>query len=155
MKSLADDQAKAALLERLDKLTENSEGRWGRMNANQMLCHLTDSFVLLQLDNMPASPPSAFKQLQQKIMTWFAIYSGFPAPRGIPTIAAVDQEKKGTLPIGFNEDKQKLITAMNQFSAKNRSYENCYHPIFGDLSPKDWQHFGYMHMNHHFKQFGV
>lgn len=155
MKSLADDQARTELLERLEKLDENSQRRWGKMNVNQMLCHLADAFIVLQQDNMPAKPPNIFKKSQQKLLTTIAIYSGIPAPRGIQTAPAVDQEKFGTAPTEFYEDKQRMIAAMHQYSAKDRSYENCYHPIFGELSPKHWQCFGYLHVDHHFRQFGV
>jgi len=155
MKSLASEEVKTELLNRLDKLSPESKGRWGRMTVNQMLCHLSDTFILLQKDNRPEHTPNLLKKIQQSVMTWLALYSGLPAPRGIPTAAAVDQEKEGTAPIGFAEDKQTVITTMQQFSNKDRSYENCYHPIFGELSTKDWLRWGYVHVDHHFKQFGI
>jgi len=155
MKTLASEEVKAELLERLENLSTDSKGRWGRMTVNQMLCHLSDSFILLREDNRPKNPPSTLKTLQQRTMTWFALKSGLPAPRGIPTAAAVDQEKKGTKPVGFEEDKQTLIIEMQNYADNNRSYEHCYHPIFGYLTPEEWQSFGYLHVDHHFKQFGV
>jgi len=113
------------------------------------------AFRLLQKESKPAQPPNILKKLQYRTMTWLALYSGLPAPRGIPTAAAVDQEKNGTPPIGFEEDKETMIQQMNAFSDPNRSYENCFHPIFGELTPKEWQRWGYTHVDHHFKQFGI
>ena len=155
MKSLDNEDVKAELQVRLEMLTLDSQRRWGRMNANQMLCHLSDTFVLLQKDGRPRTPPSILQKLKFSIMRSVALYSGLPFPRGLPTMAAIDQEKKGTPPLGLAEDKETLIKTMEIFSAENRSYEQCFHPILGNLSPKQWQRWGYLHVDHHFKQFGI
>jgi hypothetical protein len=44
MKSLSNTQDYAEIMTRLGKLQADSQRRWGRMTAHQMLCHLSDSF---------------------------------------------------------------------------------------------------------------
>lgn len=136
-------------------LTSDSQRRWGRMTANQMLCHLSDAFVLLQKDGRPKTPLSAWQKLKFTVMRSVALYSGLPFPKSLPTMAAIDQEKKGTPPISLSEDKETLIKMIEEFSDKNRSYEHCFHPILGSLTPEQWQRWGYLHVDHHFKQFGI
>jgi hypothetical protein len=29
------------------------------------------------------------------------------------------------------------------------------HPIFGELTEREWMRWGYLHTDHHFRQFGV
>ena len=42
--TLADSAQRAALVARLHRLAPDSARRWGRMNAHQAICHLSDSF---------------------------------------------------------------------------------------------------------------
>jgi hypothetical protein len=46
MTTLDSDTVVHDLLSRLHLLCPETKARWGRMNAHQMVCHLTDSFGL-------------------------------------------------------------------------------------------------------------
>ena len=43
MRTLARECDKAEVLRRLRALRQDSVGRWGRMSAHQMVCHLSDA----------------------------------------------------------------------------------------------------------------
>ena len=43
MKSLLNARDRNEILERLAKVRPNSQSRWGKMSAHQMICHLSDS----------------------------------------------------------------------------------------------------------------
>ena len=44
MKTLESAAVLQSIVERISRITPDRTARWGRMNAHQMLCHLTDSF---------------------------------------------------------------------------------------------------------------
>ena len=47
MKTLARESDAAEILRRLRAVRPDSVGRWGRMSAHQMVCHLSDGYRLL------------------------------------------------------------------------------------------------------------
>ena len=85
---------------------------------------------------------------------WIAINSGLKWPHGVATIPEVDQEIGGTKPVEFARDRHELEVLMETFARRSAS-ELQPHPIFGRMSTREWQRWGWMHMDHHLRQFGV
>ena len=67
----------------------------------------------------------------------------------------MDQLAGGTPPIEFAQDKATLAAAIDRFARKPRTFEFSRHPFFGDLTEWEWMRWGYLHADHHFRQFGV
>jgi hypothetical protein len=152
MKTLARPQDKAAVLERLKALRPESERQWGRMSAHQMVCHLSDSFRMLSGEK-PVSPVSGLAQ--RTIVKWVALYLPLPWPVGIPTRPEVDQEFGGTRPIDFAADVAELEALLEFVTTRTGVCAGRSHPIFGKLSEAAWLRWGYLHMDHHLRQFGA
>lgn len=149
MKTLARQRDRAEILGRLRKLRPESGRRWGRMSAHQMVCHLCDSFRAVT-GRKPVSHASSL--LQRTIVKWIALFLPVPWPAGIPTRPELDQELGGTRPVDFAADVAQLEALLDQFAeAKDREA----HPTFGRLSEGVWLRWGYLHMDHHLRQFGV
>src|SRR5258707_12161302 len=90
MKKTLDDPAqRAALVARLHRLAPDSPRQWGRMNAHQAICHLSDSFR-----NMMSPTPlsSVATPFSRTFVRWIALHSGLPWPHGGKTRPEVDQE---------------------------------------------------------------
>ena len=77
-----------------------------------------------------------------------------PWPRGVATVAEADQEKSGTQPGDFAEDVQKLREVTEAFVSR-LDPETMRHPIFGRMSRAQWGRWGYRHIDHHARQFGL
>ncbi len=126
--------------------------RWGRMNAHQMLCHLSDSFRVC-MGRKKVSPATGL--LQRTAVKWFALYVPLPWPKGVPTRPEVDQCGGGTPPADFVHDRTELIRLIEAFSEPNRGFQWHPHPIFGHMCDRQWLRWGYLHSHHHLTQFGI
>ena len=137
------------LLARLKAVTPNSPRQWGQMTVHGMLCHLSDSFlgVMGEHEISPATSISG-----RTVMKWGALYLPLPWPQGVPTRPEVDQNKSGTRPSDFEADKARLIEAFSRFAKLDMTGRA--HPIFGVMTDAQWKRWGYLHSDHHLRQFG-
>ena len=126
--------------------------RWGRMSAHQMVCHVADAFRMA-LGQNPVSPATGL--LQQTIVKWFALYVPLAWPAGIPTSREIDQERGGTRPVDFAADLAQVEALLELFMAPTRTFDWPPHPMFGTLSDAAWLRWGYLHADHHLRQFGA
>ena len=152
MKTLSDPQSRQELQTRLAHVRPDTPRRWGKMTAPQMICHATDAFLGIMGDK-PMEVPSGFTFWP--LMKTFVLYAPMKWPAGVPTRPEFDQcAGGGTPPAQFDEDKRSLLAAIDKFSAQPRSFEFRPHPMFKELSEKDWMRWGYLHVDHHLRQFG-
>lgn len=105
-----------------------------------MICHLSHA----------ATP------LRRTIVKWIALYLPLRWPGGrILTRPEIDQEVGGTKPGDFAGDIATLESLVELITAPRRSFDWEAHPIFGRMSDADWLRWGYLHMDHHLRQFGA
>jgi hypothetical protein len=149
MATLSDPEARKACCARLAVLGPNTKANWGRMNVHQMVCHLNDSFGV-GAGAKYASPAS--NPLQRTVVKWVALRTSFPWPKGVPTRPEIDQTVGGTPPSDWERDCAELGRWINEF-ADCKKFGT--HPIFGEMDRRDWLAWGYKHVDHHFRQFGV
>ena len=152
MKSLAHTKDKESILKRLEQLQPNAQPRWGQMNANQMLCHLSDSFKSVMGEK---AVKAKITLLQRTLIKWIALYFPVPWPKGVATMPENDQTIGGTKPTTFEADRRELEELIARFSARDRHLTWSSHPAMGPLSEKEWQRWGYLHVDHHLRQFGL
>lgn len=153
MKTLARPRDKAELLRRLQALRADSPRRWGRMTAPQAVCHLSDSFRCV-IGQRPVSDASSL--LGRTLTKWIALYLPLPWPGGrIHTRPEIDPLAGGTQPADFAADVADLEGLVELVTSWPRRFEWCAHPIFGRMSEGEWMRWGYLHMDHHLRQFGV
>ena len=152
MKTLARAADKAEIVRRLTAIQADSAARWGRMSAHQMICHLSDSF-LMALRRRPTSSAGTF--LQRTVVKWIALYAPLRWPPGIPTRPEVDQEKGGTRPVEFAADVARVRELLDVFTAAGPDFDWPPHPVLGRLSRRGWLRWGYLHTDHHLRQFGA
>jgi len=92
MKSLMNAADLGSILERLSRVTPNSQRQWGTMTPNQMFCHLTDSFGGV-IGERPMEMRDSL--VARTFMKWFALYVPLPWPKGIKTGKYADQTGAG------------------------------------------------------------
>ncbi len=151
MKTL-DSTSTNELLERLHRLRPEFPARWGKMNAHQMVCHLNDSFHLA-MGLKSASADITF--LSRTLVRWVALHTPLTWPKGVPTRPEMDQLAGGTPPAEFVRDADALSATLQRFTANPRDFAFARHPIFGSLTEWEWMRWGYLHADHHFRQFGM
>ena len=152
MKTLARPQDKAELLSRLTRVSAQSQRRWGKMSPHQMICHLSDAFRMA-IERKPVSPASGL--LQRTLVKWIALYVPVRWPAGIDTRPEIDQECDGTRPSDFAADVAQLQALLERVAVQAKGTDWPPHPIFGAMSEGAWLRWGYLHMDHHLRQFGA
>lgn len=120
------------------------------MTPHQAVCHLSDSFRAMMADT---PVPSIGNPFSRTVIKWVALKAPMKWPPGVKTVPQVDQEIGGTKPIEFLRDRQELERLMEQFATRAGDYQP--HPIFGRLTRAEWHRWGWRHMDHHLRQFGV
>jgi hypothetical protein len=152
MKTLARDRDKAEVLARLAMVRPESARRWGRMSAHQMVCHLADAFRAAMGRK---AVRAAGGPLQRTLVKWIALYVPLAWPAGIATSPEIDQLGAGTPPLTFAEDVAQVEALLEVFTSPTRTLDRRPHPVFGPLSDAAWLRWGYLHTDHHLRQFGV
>jgi DNA-binding transcriptional ArsR family regulator len=152
LKTLARPRDKAEILRRLRDVRPESVRRWGRMSAHQMVCHLSDA-LRMGTGRKPVSHATSL--LQRTIVRWVALYLPVRWPAGILTRPEIEQELAGTRPIDFAADVAQLETLLELVTAPTRTFDWQVHPIFGRMSDAAWLRWGYLHIDHHLRQFGA
>jgi hypothetical protein len=152
LKTLARAQHKAELLRRLANVGPQSARRWGRMSPHQMVCHVADAFRMC-MGETPTSRRGSF--VHRTLVKWIALYAPLRWPAGILTAPEINQELAGTRPAEFAADVARLEALVELVTAERGHIPWPLHPVFGRMSGAAWLRWGYLHMDHHLRQFGA
>ena len=148
MKTLAHPADAAAMRNRLLSLSRTDAPEWGIMTVNQMVCHVRQAFVYALADTpvelIPLPyPPQIVKQFALKLPT--------PWPHSTTTIPELQLDAPGMECTTFEQDRDGLLAAFDQFCALTNHTRD--HPFFGSMQHADWMRWGYLHADHHLRQF--
>jgi hypothetical protein len=150
MQSLANLIDRRNISGRMSKLSPGDAARWGSMSVHQMVCHLDDSYKI-GLGEKYASPASGF--LERTLLKRLALDVPLQWAKGFRTRPELEQGKGGSLPLDFRQDLALLLSTLDRFC--DALPAPCVaHPIFGNMTAKDWMRWGYLHADHHLRQFG-
>jgi len=149
MKTLDKADDLQAILARIGTLTPQSQRRWGKMNVAQMLCHVADANRMVLGEKAAASRRT---WLARYGLRYASLYVPVRWPHGFGTTPEANQEIGGTPPTEFEADRAALLALIRRFVA-NQHFRP--HPLFGPMSRWEWMRWGYLHTDHHLRQFGV
>ena len=152
MNTLAHERDRTEIARRLTTIRPDTRALWGRMSAHQMVCHLSDSFRMA-LGQKSARGVGGV--LQRTVVKWIALYLPVRWPTELVTVPEVDQQIGGTPPEHFAADLAELSELLQAFTTRARGGESSRHPIFGKMSSGAWLRWGYLHTDHHLRQFGA
>ena len=138
--------------ELLKKLTAETPAKWGQMNAQQMVEHLTD-YVRIATGKNPVSVQTSEEQLpafrrflegekQFRPETKNPLNPGPPNPVRTASIEDAIAE--------YLSEMKDFYAAFEKEPGKKTA-----HPSFGYLSSEDWMKMQYKHLMHHGRQFGL
>lgn len=147
VKNLFSPAVKQEIIERINKLTPQSQRQWGKMDVAQMLAHVQ---LPIQIAYGTHQPKGSF--LLRLIGPLFKskLWDEKPYKQGLPTdptfiMTGVEKD--------FEKEKAELLDLVNRFSEATIVGEK--HPVFGKLSKENWSKATWKHLDHHLRQFGV
>ena len=152
MKSLQDPGIREDIGQRLRRLSADSTRQWGKMTVDQMVCHLADSYRMAVGDHKVADVSTLWTRHGLK---WIVLYAPLPWPKDIRTFPELDQEVGGTKPEAFTADLDRLEHALEAFLSAVNDGRCVDNPFMGTLSSRELLRWGYLHADHHLRQFGV
>jgi hypothetical protein len=147
MPTLFEPAARDAIRARIDRLAPRMTPRWGKMNAGQMIVHLTAQ-LRAGLGELPCAPKKT--PMNNWLMRRLVIYV-LPWPKGTPTAPEFLAQPTGT----WDEDLAALRGAIDRFSANGPGGAWAEHPAFGPLTGRMWGTLSWRHLDHHLRQFDV
>ena len=139
-------------MRRLSTIHPQSRRQWGLMTAAQMICHLSDAFLIAMGERAvkDAKAPTA-RPVFKGMVLWFPM----PWPHSVQTVPESDARRDGTPPMEMAADLARLLEVMDRFTRQPLGYALQSHLIFGRMTEADWMRWGYRHTDHHLKQFGA
>lgn len=152
MKNIADENTANEIIARIKNLKPGNNAKWGKMNAPEMVCHVSDQ-IKMAVGIIETEPLGNIF-----LMTFgkWAVLSGMPVPKGkIDTLKELKQGYGGTRPGDFENDKTELIRLVKEFKLIYPAGKKIRHAAFGPMNFKQWANLTYTHLDHHLKQFGV
>lgn len=147
MKSLFKEEAHEEIINRLEKLDENSKPLWGSMTVGQMVHHCQFPLnIILEKEDYNLKPNWLVKLFFKK-----AMYSDKPWRKELPTVPAfkVKNDKD------FKKEKVGLKDLIMELNEKRDRNDWKAHPSFGKFTKEQGGKMQYKHLDHHFRQFGV
>jgi len=88
-------------------------------------------------------------------MRWAALWLPLKWPHGVSTVPECDANGGGSRPADFERDKRQLLELLERFTTPSRDSGWQPHPFFGVMTEKEWMRWGYLHTDHHLRQFGA
>ena len=137
--------------EKVTALRADTKGLWGRMDAVHMVCHLRTS-VAKSVDDRDVIDRSI--PVVRTVGRWlvFDIFTNWP--KGVfPSAPQMIPEPTGH----FEEERRGLLEAFAAFvaEAERHPYRKTMSPILGPTTLEYWRHAHGVHLNHHYRQFGL
>jgi hypothetical protein len=148
MRSILNENDRAAIGNRLRSLSASSTARWGRMNVAGMLQHLRLSAQMAVGElKVESKTKRAFQMFPLKHLILYVL----PFPKGAPTATELHPGATGS----FEEERAAVLTLLDRIGTGPREGAGPEHPLFGPLSWREWGAATYKHVDHHMKQFGA
>lgn len=150
MKDIFDPAVTAELVNRINQLTPETQGLWGKMSVDQMLAHCNVAYEMAFTDKH--TKPNAFVRLLLKTFVKNGVVNEKPYPKNIRTAPAfIIADSRN-----FEEEKERLIGYLNQTVDLGRDhFEGKASISFGPMTAQEWNNQFYKHLDHHLNQFGV
>lgn len=138
-------------INRINRLTPDTPGKWGKMDAGQVLAHLNVPYSYI-FEPEKHRKPSAIAKFILKTFVKPKIVNEKPYRRNLPTSPSfiISGDKN------FEEEKKKLIGNIQRVQQLGReAFDGKENSSFGTMTAQEWNIMLAKHLNHHLEQFGV
>lgn len=150
LKNIFDKEVTDEVVERINKLTPETQPQWGKMNVAQMLAHCNVTYDMVFTDHYVKA--KAFKKFLLTSLIKNTVVSEKPYKRNsrtAPQFLIVDERV-------FNDERTKLIEYLHKVQGLGGlHFDGMESNSFGKLTMLEWNNMFYKHIDHHLTQFGV
>jgi hypothetical protein len=135
----------------LNQLDANQQPKWGKMTAQEMIEHLTDTLKMAIGDSNfdLVIPEEKIERMQQFLYSDKEMMQNIEVPFA-PKERTLRNEELET---AIDEFVEAFITFEETFEENNEL--ETLHPFYGNLNYEKWKLLNQKHLTHHFKQFGL
>jgi len=135
-------------------LPSNQLPSWGKMNAQQVVEHLSE-FIMLSIGEIvfPLSvPEEQIPKSQAFLFSDKMFRENTKAPENV-----MPEEPKAIKHIDISIAIEELRNTISKFEAYYEAHpsKTNLHPVFGHLDKAGWTILNYKHIHHHLKQFNL
>ncbi len=147
--NLFEKETISKLLDRVAKLTPETQRLWGKMSVDQMLAHLAETLEVAL----------GHKHIKRGFLSYWLgpmVKTVFLNPRPLAKSAPTSKEFIIAEARDFEMEKQRTEKLLQEFQAKGPSgVTKDAHAFFGRLIPDQWARGMFKHTDHHLRQFGA
>lgn len=140
------------LITLIGDIPPDAEPKWGKMNPQQMVEHMTDSFreATGKIDRVLITPEEHLPKMQEFLMSDKPFRENTPNKLMPDTPPAPRHEH-------FNKSVEELKLEVDEFFTLYRKEPSLkmVNPHFGELNYERWVQLLHKHAMHHLKQFGI
>lgn len=136
----------------LRSLEPTAKGKWGKMNAQQMVEHLTDSTAIA--NGKEYQKKELTDELTEKARKFFLSDKAF---RENTTNHLLPVEPNPMRNSSMENAVKEFEAELNEFftSFQNNSSRTTINPFAGEFNYEQWVHLLHKHFQHHARQFGL
>lgn len=150
MKNIFSEEVTQEIVDRINKLTPDTQRQWGKMSVAQMLAHCSVTYEMIY-DNIHPKP-KGFQKFILKAFVKPIVTNEKPYKQNNPTAPAflIKADKD------FGKEQKRLVDYIQRTQKLGAAhFEQKESNSFGKLSSNQWNNMFYKHLNHHLTQFGV
>lgn len=148
--SIYDPKTTDVVVERIEKLTNQTTPKWGKMSVSQMLAHCCVPYE--QIFGEKTERPPYLIRVMLKMFLKNTLVNEVPYKQNARTAPAfiIADERD------FEREKKRLIDYIVKVEKMGASaLEGKESNSVGILTAHEWSNMLYKHLDHHFRQFGV
>lgn len=138
----------------LKNISPDTHAKWGKMNAQQMIEHVT-AFFNISTEKITfdlITPEEHLPKFKEFLLSDKPFRENTKAPASV-----LGEEPLPIRNKSYEEAMTKLIESVYFFEVyfKDTPQRKTLHPVFGSLNFEEWVLLHYKHITHHLRQFGV
>lgn len=149
--SLLEPGARTETRIRLASFHPGLQRRWGTLSPCGAVSHLAFSYELAAGLGTCSERTGL---LQRSVFRYLVLHVPVRWARGYPTLPELIEGAPGVRARDFAHAHARLLTAYDNFLVAEVETGRA-HPIFGPLTGWEWMRWGYLHADHHLRQFGL
>ena len=136
------------ILKRLETLSPSSQAQWGKMDVAQMMAHVATALEeAMTTQNVKQTLLGRiFGRVAKRQIFTKGLSKNMPTS---PSTKIADSRD-------FQQEKERFLSGLERFyKGGEAGITRQPHDFFGRMTPNEWARLQYLHLDHHFKQFGV
>ncbi len=138
-------------IDRINNLTPETKGLWGKMTVDQMLAHCNVSYEMVYEPEKHKKPGAIAKFILKSFVKPKVVGEKAYSQNGPTAPQFIVSDRKN-----FDEEKKRLIGFIQKTQQLGSSaFDGKESFSFGKLKAQEWNNMFAKHLNHHLAQFGV